>query len=90
MQALVEHDVTNGQEILDIAKGPWWEKNHFPLTHVAIIRAAIGNEEGRTPAKANRFANPFGTTTPATSSMSGATADSAVLSGLAEIMKESR
>ena len=90
VQALVEHDVTNGQEILDIAKEPWWEKNHFPLTHVAIIRAAIGNEEGRTPAKANRFANPFGTTTPATSSMSGATADSAVLSGLAEIMKESR
>jgi len=57
---------------------------------VAIIRAAIGTEEVRTPAKANRFANPFGTTTPATSSMSGATGDSAVLSGLAEIMKESR
>ena len=58
---------------------------------MAIIRAAMGNEEVRTPAKANRFANPAGMTTPATSSMSGGSADSAMmLSGLAEIMRESR
>ena len=83
--ALVENDVTNGQEILEI-KESWWEKNNFPFTHVAIILAAIGTEEVliRTPAKANRFTNPHGLTTPATSSMSGATGDSAImLSGLA-------
>ena len=68
-KALVEQDVTDGKELLEI-KESWWEKNHFPLTHVAIIRAAIGNEVVRTPAKANRFANPAGMTTPATSSMS--------------------
>ena len=60
VQALVEQDVTDGKELLEIRKESWWEKNHFPLTHVAIIRAAIGNEEGRTPAKANRFTNPLG------------------------------
>ncbi len=58
---------------------------------MAIIRAAVGNEEARAPTKANRFANPGGMTTPATSSMSGGSADSAMmLSGLAEIMRESR
>ena len=67
VQALVEQDVTNGKELLEIQES-LWEKNHFPLTHVAIIRAAIGNEEARTPTKANRFANPGGMTTPATSS----------------------
>ena len=69
VQALVEQDVTDGKELLEIAKESLWEKNHFPLTHVAIIRAALGNEEVRTPTKANRFANPAGMTTPATSSM---------------------
>ena len=43
VQALVEQDVTNGQEILEIQES-WWEKNNFPLTHVAIIRASIGTE----------------------------------------------
>ena len=67
MQALVEQDVTNGQEILEI-QGSWWEKNNFPLTHVAIIRAATGTEEVLTPAKVNRFTNPQGMNTPANSS----------------------
>ena len=55
VQALVEQDVTNGQEILEIQES-WWDKNNFPLTHVAIIRAAIGTEEVLTPGKVNRFA----------------------------------
>ena len=60
------------------------------MAHWEVIRASIGIEEIRTPAKPNRFANPQGITTPANSSMSGVSADSAVLSGLAETMKESR
>ena len=91
VQALLEQDVTNGKELLQIAKESWWEKNRFPLTHLAIIRDAIGNDDVRTPAKANRFANPAGISASAASTMSGGSADSAImLSGLAEIMKESR
>ncbi len=60
MQALLEQDVTNGKELLQTAKESWWEKNRFPLTHLAIIRDAIGNDEVRAPDKANRFANPAG------------------------------
>ena len=86
VQALVEQDVTNGKELLEIQES-WWEKNHFPLAHVAIIRAAIGNEEvrcGHLLRQIPMFANPAGMTTPATSTMSGGSADSAiVLSGLA-------
>ncbi len=58
VQALLEQDVTNEKKLLQTAKESWWEKNRFPLTHLAIIRDAIGNDEVRTPAKANRFANP--------------------------------
>ena len=99
VQALVEQDVTNGQEILEIQES-WWEKNHFPLTHVAMIRAAIGTEEVLTPGKVNRFANPQGMNTPvnrftnpqgmntpANSSMSGVSAESVLLSTVAELMK---
>ncbi len=69
MQALLEQDVTNGKERLQTAKESWWEKNRFPLTHLAIIRDAIANGEVRTPAKANRFANPASISTPATSTI---------------------
>ena len=96
VQALVEQDVTNGQEILEIQES-WWDKNNFPLTHVAIIRAAIGTEEVLTPGKVNRFANPqgmntpvnrfIGMNTPANSSMSGVSAESVLLSTVAELMK---
>ena len=91
--------MTNGQEILEIQES-WWEKNHFPLTHVAMIRAAIGTEEVLTPSKVNRFANPQGMNTPvnrftnpqgmntpANSSMSGGSAESILLSTVAELMK---
>ena len=99
VQALVEQDVTNGQEILEIQES-WWEKNNFPLTQVAMIRAAIGTEEVLTPSKVNRFANPQGMNTPvnrftnpqgmntpANSSMSGVSAESVLLSTVAELMK---
>ena len=88
VQALVEQDVTNGQEILEIQES-WWEKNNFPLTHVAMIRAAIGTEEAVTPTRVNRFTNPNpqGMNTPANSSMSGVSAESVLLSTVAELMK---
>ncbi len=47
VQALVEQDVTNGKELLEM-QGYLLEKNHFRLTHVVIIRAAIGTDEVRT------------------------------------------
>ena len=76
--------------LLDIPDS-WWDTHHALKSHVDLIRASIGIEELRTPVKANGFANPQGIiTTPSNSSMSGGSADSAVLSGLAEIMKESR
>jgi hypothetical protein len=81
--------VTTGKEILELPEY-WLAEKGFRLTHMAIIRAAIGNEEVRTPAKTNRFANPAGMSTPATSTMSGGSADSAMLSVLTEIVKESR
>ena len=88
VQACMEQDVTTGKEILEMPES-WLEKNHFLLPHIAIIRAAIGNEEVRTPVETNRFAHPPGT--PAASTMSGGSAEnSLMLSGLAEIMKESR
>ena len=49
------------------------------MAHWEVIRASIGIEEIRTPAKANRSTNPHGITTPATSSMSRASAESAIL-----------
>ena len=88
--AIVGEDYNTGQELLDIP-ADWWKEHKVTMAHWEVIRASIGIEEIRTPAKPNRFTNPHGITTPATSSMSGASADSAIiLSGLAEIMKESR
>ena len=55
-----------------------------------LIRASTGIDEPRTPLKANGFTNPQGMTTPATSSMSGGSAGSVVLSEVEKIMKESR
>ena len=94
--------MTNGQEILEIQES-WWEKDNFPLTHVAMIRAAIGTEEVLTPSKVNRFANPQGMNTPvnrftnpqgmnmnmtpANSSVSGVSAESVLLATVAELMK---
>jgi len=89
VQACKEQDVTTGKEILEMPES-WLAEEGFLLPHMAIIRAAIGNEEVTTPAKANRFANPAGMSTPATSTMSGGSADSAMLSVLTEIVKESR
>jgi hypothetical protein len=85
----MEQDVTSGQELLAMPES-WLAEKGFLLPHMAIIRAAIGHEEVRTPAKANRFVNPAGMSTPATSTMSGGSADSAMLSVLTEIVKESR
>ena len=59
-------------------------------SHVALIRASIGTEELRTPAKATRFVDLQGITTPANSSMSGLSADIAVLSGLADAYQMKR
>ena len=78
-----------GAEILDIPPA-WWEKKDIAQGHVNLIRAVFGNAE-----RLNVFGTPIkappGLNTPATSSMSGASGDSAMmLSGLAEIMKESR
>ena len=88
--AIVGEDFNTGQELLDIPEA-WWKENKVMRAHWEVIRASIGTEEIRTPAKPNRFTNPHGITTPATSSMSGVSADSAImLSGIAEIMKESR
>ena len=86
--AIVGEDFNTGQELLDIP-ADWWKEHKVMRAHWEVIRASIGTEEIRTPAKPNRFTNPHGLTTPATSSMSGASGDSAMmLSGLSEIMKE--
>jgi len=88
--AIVGEDYTNGQELLGIPED-WWEKHRVMRAHWEVIRASIGTDVIRlnvfgTPVKA-----PPGLATPATSSMSGASSDSAILlSGLADIMKESR
>ncbi len=68
VQVLIGQDVTNGKELLKIQES-WWEKNDFLIAHVDIIRDEIGTEEVRTPAKANRFTNPQGMSTPAHSSV---------------------
>ena len=88
--AIVGDEYNTAQELLSLPDS-WWEKLQPQQAHVGLIRASIGIEEQhKTPAKANRFANPAGMTTPATSSMSGGSTDSAMFSGLAKIMKESR
>ena len=87
--AIVDAEYNTAQELLSITDS-WWEKHGTLESHVDLIRASIGIDEPRTPLKANRFANPQGMTTPATSSMSGGSADSVVLSEVAKIMKESR
>ena len=87
--AVAGEEYNTGQELLDIP-ADWWKEHKVLQSHWEVTRASIGIEEIRTPAKANRFANPQGITTPANSSMSGVSADSVMLSGLAEIMKESR
>ena len=87
--AIVDAEYNTAQELLIITDS-WWGKHGTLESHVDLIRASIGIDEPRTPLKANRFANPQGMTTPATSSMSGGSADSVVLSEVAKIMKESR
>jgi hypothetical protein len=92
VQAIDTEDYTTGAEILDIDPA-WWEKKAIAQAHVRLIRAVFGNAEPMnvfgTPIKAHPVL-----TTPATSSLSVssvASGDSAImLSGLAEIMKESR
>ena len=73
--AIVGEDFNTGQELLDIPEA-WWKENKVMRAHWELIRASIGTEEIRTPAKPNRFTNPHGgITTPATSSMSGVSAE---------------
>ncbi len=48
VQACKEQDVTTGKELLEMPES-WLAEKGFLLPHMAIIRAAIGNEEGRTP-----------------------------------------
>ena len=66
--AIVDAEYNTAQELLSITDS-WWEKHGTLESHVDLIRASIGIDEPRTPLKANRFANPQGMTTPATSSM---------------------
>ena len=89
VQAMDTEDYTTGADILDIDPA-WWEKRAIAQAHVKLIRSVFGNAEPM-----NVFGTPIkvhpGLTTPATSSLSGASGDSAImLSGIAEIMKESR
>ncbi len=46
VQALVKQDVTNRKELLEMQEY-LREKNNLLLTHVAIIRAAIGTDEAK-------------------------------------------
>ena len=74
-------EYNTAQELLGIPDS-WSDTHHALKSHVGLIRASIVIEEIRAPVKANRFANPQGITTPAnSSSMSGVSTDSAVLSG---------
>ncbi len=61
--AIVGDEYNTAQELLSTPDS-WWGKLQPQQAHVGLIRASIGIEEQlKTPAKANRFANPLGITT---------------------------
>ena len=59
--AIVGEEYNTAQELLGIPDS-WWDTHHALKSHVDLISASTGIEELRTPAKANRFANPQGMT----------------------------